>query len=250
MTELWLVDLERAAPALQALESAEPRLSEDDRARAKKIAHLRERRHRLAAYIALRVALERIAGRQVRGADFARASDGKPSLAGGQAAFSLSHSDGFALLGVTRLGEIGIDLEQARSVRVSQLRQRLIVAAGNGLADMPLATESGEEAFLQAWSRLEAFAKARGSGLARLLADVGVRGGSSDTMAPARVEAAAQHIVGESGLKVHDLALPPGLYGAVAVGQAAPVPRVCAFPANGPAIERLLASRAAPGRGR
>ncbi len=100
---------------------------------------------------------------------------------------------------------------------------------------------------MQAWSRLEAFAKARGSGLARLLADVGVRGGSST---PARVEAAARRVVGEAGLKVRDLTLPPGLYGAVTVGEAASVPRVRAFPANGPAIERLLASRAAPGRGR
>jgi 4'-phosphopantetheinyl transferase len=247
MTELWLVDLERAAPALQALESAEPRLSEDDRARARKIVDLRERRHRLAAYIALRVALERIAGRQVRGADFARVSGGKPSLAVGRAAFSLSHSDGFALLGVTRLGEIGVDLERARSVRLSRLRQRLIVAAGNGLAGMPLTAEDNEEAFLQAWSRLEAFAKARGSGLARLLADVGARGGGSTT---ARVEAAARRVVGEAGLKVRDLTLPPGLYGAVTVGEAASVPRVRAFPANGPAIERLLTSRAAPGRGR
>lgn len=249
MTELWLVDLERVAPALEALERARPRLSPDDRARARRIVDPGERRRRLAAYAALRIALERVAGRPVRGADFVRSLDGKPSLVAGQAAFSLSHSPAFALIGVTGCGEIGVDLEQARSVRVSARHQELIVAAANGLADRPLAAEGGDEAFLRAWSRLEALAKARGGGLARLLAEVGVRGAHDQTMTPARVEAAARRAVGGAGLKVRDLGLPRGLYGAVALAQAASVPRVRAFPVEGAAIERLLGSRARKSRG-
>lgn len=248
MTELWLVDLARTAPALEALEGVQPRLSADDRARARRIADPGERRRRLAAYAALRVALERIAGRRVRGADFVRSPDGKPSLAEGHAAFSLSHSDEFALIGVTRRGEIGVDLEQARSVRVSVHRKQLIVAAGNGLASMLPAADAGEEAFLKAWSRLEAFAKARGCGLARLLAEVGVRAPYDRMMTPARVEAAARRIVGEAGLKVRDLKLPHGLHGAVALRPSASVPRMRAFPVEGAAIERLLVSRVGKSR--
>ena len=248
MTELWLVDLERTAPALEALESVAPRLSAEDRARAHRIGDLRERRHRLAAYMALRVVLERIAGRPVRGATFVRPTGGKPHLSGEKVAFSLSHSERFALVGVTRRGEIGVDLEEARGVRMSARRLWLIAAAGNGLGSTPLAAGDNEKAFLQAWSRLEAFAKARGSGLARLLADVGVRGSRGRTASPARVEAAARRAAGEAGLKVRDLELPHGLHGAVALSRQVVAPRVQAFPVEGAAIGRLLVSRQPLGR--
>jgi 4'-phosphopantetheinyl transferase len=254
MTELWLVDLERAAPALEALESAEPRLSADDRARTGQIADPRERRDRLAAYVALRVALERVAGRQVRGVAFIRSPGGKPRLPESRVGFSLSHSDGFALVGVTRLGDIGVDLERARSVRVSAHRRRLLEAAGRGLVEAPSSQEDGgqaaQDAFLQAWSRLEAFAKARGRGLARVLADLGVRGDSGRAATPARIEAAARRVVGDAGLKVRDLRLPSGLHGAVALARTQPVPRVRVFPTDGPALARLLAPRRTPRRAR
>jgi 4'-phosphopantetheinyl transferase len=248
MTELWLVDLERAAPVLEAIEQAEPRLSADDRARTHQLADPRERRHRLAAYVALRIALERIAGpQQVRGIAFVRFGGGKPRLAG-QVEFSLSHNGGTALIGVTGRGYIGVDLESQRPVRVSLLRRQLIVAAGDGLAGAPLASAS-DAAFLQAWSRLEAFAKAKGRGLARLLEDVGVRGEGSHAVTPARVEAAARRMITEACLAVHDLELRPDLYGAVAAEPFAAIPPVRSFPLDHPGIERL-ASRAASGRQR
>lgn len=249
MTELWLVDLERAAPALEALEAAEPRLAPDDHARARQFSDAHERRHRLAAYVAQRVALERIVGPGVRGTAFARSANGKPRLAGGEAAFSLSHSDGMALIGVTRRGDIGVDLERARPVRVAPRRRQLIVAAGAGLAGAPLDMAQGEAAFLQAWARLEACAKAQGRGLARLLADVGVRGDGARA-SPARVAAKARCIAEEAGLEVHDLELTPPLYGAVAREPMVALPRVRTFPVAGSAIRALLASRSTSRRPR
>jgi 4'-phosphopantetheinyl transferase len=248
MTELWLVNLKRAAPALQAQERAQPRLSPDDRTRVMQIADPRERRHRLAAYVALRVALERVVGREMRGAAFVRARSGKPRLAAGQPTFSLSHTAGFALIGVARRGEIGVDVERARAVRVSTHRRRLIVAAAAGLSGTPLGEESADAAFLQAWSRLEAFAKARGSGLARMLADLGVRGGDARAIAPARVQIAARRLAKETRLEIYDLALPRGLHGALALGGATAVPRLRSFPVDSAEIERILAPRARPCR--
>ena len=81
MTELWLVDLEAAAPALEALERDLPRLSGDDRARALRPNDARERRHRLAAYMGLRIVLERVGGAEVRGQRFVRGPGGKPQPA-------------------------------------------------------------------------------------------------------------------------------------------------------------------------
>ena len=250
MIELWLVDVDRAAPALEACEQAEPRLSSDDRARARRLNDPTERRRRLAAYIALRIAIERIAGPHVRGIAFVRSPGGKPRLADDEAVFSLAHSEGMALLGVARHGDIGIDLEHKRPVRVAQFRRPRIVAAGLGLGGATLRSD-GDEAFLQAWSRLEAFAKATGCGVARLLAEVGVRGDTGCAPASAvRVEAAARRLAKEGGLAVHDLELRRDLYAAVAMEEATAVPPVRSFPHETSGIERLLSSRAASGRRR
>ena len=116
MTELWLVDLEAAAPALEALERDLPRLSGDDRARALRPNDARERRHRLVAYMGLRVVLERVAGAEVRGQRFVRGAGGKPRLGAGRTGFSLSHTEGLALIGVVRAGAIGVDLEMTRTL--------------------------------------------------------------------------------------------------------------------------------------
>src|SRR4249919_2397300 len=121
--QLWLVELDAAAPALEALECDLPRLSLDDRDRAGRLSDAREQRHRLAAYMALRVVLERWGGAQVRGQRFIRSSSGKPRLGTAGPAFSLSHSGGLALIGVARSQAIGVDLEQMRTVAMSRRRQ-------------------------------------------------------------------------------------------------------------------------------
>jgi 4'-phosphopantetheinyl transferase len=140
MTELWLVDLEAAAPALEALERDLPRLSGDDRARALRPNDARERRHRLAAYTGLRIVLERVEGAEVRGQRFVRGPGGKPGLpAGGATVFSLSHTDGLALIGVARGGTIGVDLERTRTLRMSSRRREEIWPWPRGLRPFPSA---------------------------------------------------------------------------------------------------------------
>jgi len=242
--ELWLVDLERCAPALAALERDTPRLADADRERAAQLAHERERRHRLAAYTALRVLLERRAGAGVRGAPLLRAPGGKPGLAGGSIEYSLSHTDGLALIGMgAGCGAIGVDLERARPVRMSPRARGEICAIAAGLGG-GLRTGPGR-AFLQAWARLEAFAKARGRGVARTLADMGQRGhgGRLQPVPPARLEATARRVAREAGLAVRDLHLGPGLHAALAAPRGArhAVPR--AFPSDLAGITSLIERR-------
>src|SRR5580700_6785304 len=114
MTELWLIDIDRSAPHLEAMERERPRLTVQDCDFAAMIKNAHERRLRLAVTIALRLLLERVAGPGVRGQAILRASRGRPALAGDAARFSLSHVDGLALIGVTKKGEIGVDLEKLR----------------------------------------------------------------------------------------------------------------------------------------
>jgi 4'-phosphopantetheinyl transferase len=240
MTELWLVDLEEVGPALEALERQTPRLSSDDRQRAMRLSDLRDRRHRLAAYTALRIALERAAGPQVRGVAFVHAPGGKPSLAGMSPAFSLSHTQGVALIGVAPSQAIGVDVETARTIRISGRRREEIVAAAAGFASTPFSDPAPDSALLQAWARLEAYAKAQGQGLARLLQDLGLRAAAGRKLSPLNIEAAARDLAQAAGLEVRDVRLPPDLHGAVAVQRGTSSVRLRRFPADLGAIRRLL----------
>ena len=243
MTELWLVDLEAAAPALEALERDLPRLSGDDRARALRPNDARERRHRLAAYMGLRVVLERVAGAQVSGQSFVRGPGGKPHLAAGGAAFSLSHTDGLALIGVARAGAIGVDLERTRTLRMSSRRREEILAVAAGLAAGPVGDPTSDEALLHAWCRLEAFAKARGEGLSHVLGELGLRNAGGRQLSCSQISVAARHLARQAGLEIADLRLPRGLYGAVAAESLSQSPRPRRFPADAQAIRRILSPR-------
>jgi 4'-phosphopantetheinyl transferase len=242
MAELWFVDLEATAPELEALERDVPRMSADDRHRAGRLSDPREQRYRLTAYVALRVVLERVGGPQVRGQRFVRSPSGKPRLRAADPAFSLSHSGSLALIGVARSQAIGVDLEDTRPVGMSRRRREEILAVGAGLAGRSRGDVDSDTAMLQAWCRLEAYAKAKGLGVARVLGELGLREASGRQLAPTAIEVAARGLVREAGLAVRDVKLAPGLHGAVAYAGAGVVPRLRRFPAERRAIARLLLS--------
>ncbi len=181
--ELWFVDLSACAGALDDAERATPRLAV---AEIKKItasitpASAAERR---AAYIALRILCERFWGPSWRGVPYTLTGSGKPALiglGGAQAApggsFSLAHVDRYALIGVTRAGAIGVDLEPDRQPTVSDERRQRIESAAIALARGAMLPEARQRRFLQAWVRLEALAKADGRGIGRLLTGLGIIG--------------------------------------------------------------------------
>lgn len=239
--EIWLVDLEKSAQALETLEKDTPRLAADECKRANAIGDLRERRHRLATYTALRIVLERIAGPGVRGLPFARHPGGKPRLDLGDAEFSLAHIDGLALIGVSSKPPLGVDLERMRPVKMTSRRLAEISAIGAGLSDKPLPTLGTERTFLQAWARLEAFAKARGRGLAQTLTDIGVRGRERHAFSLVDLEARTRKIARDARITVHDVKLSPTLHGAVGAPLGVRPMRARAFPTDYAGIVRLLA---------
>jgi 4'-phosphopantetheinyl transferase len=239
--ELWLVDLDAAAPALEALERDVPRLSTDDRERARRLSDPTEQRFRLTTYLALRVVLERSAGSAVRGQRFARSARGKPRLDGDGPAFSFSHTQRLALIAVAGLPAIGVDLEESRSLAMSPRRREEILAVGSGLSARLPGSAGSDAAVLRAWCRLEAYAKARGQGVSRVLTELGLRETCGRGLAIADIEAGARQLARETGLAVHDVRLPTGLHGAVAYAGAVAAPRLRRFPTDAAAIDRLLA---------
>jgi 4'-phosphopantetheinyl transferase len=240
--ELWLVDLEKSAEPLASLERAVPRLSADDLSRAESIADVRDRRHRLAAYTALRILLERVAGLDVRCAPFVRTGSGKPHLASGSPQFSLSHIDGLALVGISRL-PIGVDLERFRTTRMAPNRVADIMAIGSVLGDCALPPDNPDRAFIQAWARLEAFCKARGRGLSQTLSDVGVRSRSQPLLPPDEVEARARKLASAEDIEVVDFNPNPDVHGAVATARGALLAPVRFFPIDLADVERLALER-------
>lgn len=242
MIELWLVDLPKVAPALEALEREVPRLGSDDRARARRLREPAERRHRLAAYTALRILLERAGGPRVRGQRIVRPAGGKPRLIAASPAFSVSHTGELAMIGIARAHCIGVDLEARRVIAMSRRRREEIVAIAVGLGGpvRALVDPGTDAAVLQAWCRLEACAKARGTGVARLLSGLGLRQASGRTLSLASIETAARQLAGDAGLTVGDVRLPDGLYGAIATAPFTPPARPQRFPTTRGAIARLL----------
>ncbi len=240
--ELWLVDLDACGPGLQALEGAVPRLSAEDRERASRVPQPHEAARRLAAYTALRIAIERMVGPQMRGRAFVRNAGGKPTLEGVSVQFNLSHTEDLALIGVAWAQPIGVDLEKVRPVKMDPRHIDAICAAGAGLGREPLPGKNTVHAFLQAWARLEAFTKARGNTLPKTLEDAGVRGRSHGETTLAGIETKARRLAHSAGLFVGDVRLPPGLHGAVATARAFPFARAEPFPADLPALEGILAT--------
>jgi 4'-phosphopantetheinyl transferase len=228
--ELWLVDLATAADALAAVEVATPRLSPGDETKIARISDASTRRERHAAHVALRILVERAFGPAWRGVPYAVSAAGKPSLAGTEGAFSLSHVPGLALIGLARRGAIGVDVERLRPLRLSDERRERIERAALDLAHGAPLPDAPQRRSLQAWVRIEAAAKADGCGVGPLLTRLGVARSARSGDGPAAPMPFA----------VHDIGLGEGLAAAVALsaGSEAPAPRV--FPGDGAGIERLL----------
>jgi 4'-phosphopantetheinyl transferase len=240
--ELWLVDLARAGPVLEVEERETPRLASYDRDRLDAIVDLALRRERLSAYVALRIVLERIAGSCVRGRTFVFEHGGKPRLVDISMEFSLSHTDGFALIGANTVGAIGVDVERRRILRLSTQHREALQAAAAGIGNGAPTFGNDDDAVVRAWVRLEAFAKARGTGLARLLAEIGVRrpNTASPGVRPHQIRGMAAQLAAASGLLVFDLALAQDPIGAAAVANCTSTPAVRLFPYDRSGVSAML----------
>jgi 4'-phosphopantetheinyl transferase len=96
-----------------------------------------------------------------------RGERGRPMLEGAHALdFNISHTGGMALIGLTRAGRIGVDVERLeRNVNADGLARRVLAPAER--ATLAPLDESGRRArFLRYWTCKEAMSKATGDGLA------------------------------------------------------------------------------------
>jgi 4'-phosphopantetheinyl transferase len=104
---------------------------------------------------------------------FEYSQNGKPALngsfAGSGLAFNLAHSQDLALIAVTRLGPIGVDVEQIRPVAdADDLVERFFSPREIALFKT-LPDEQKNAAFFNLWTRKEAWLKATGEGIVHSL---------------------------------------------------------------------------------
>lgn len=188
---LWAVDLDGSDPgALRAL-------SEADLRDAARLAFSRDRERLLAGRAAVRAVLAAYRGVPAAALALERRSGGKPGVPGGPP-FSFSRSGAAGLLAVGGGRALGVDLERLRAVpEAEDLAARHLTPAEQ---ERWRAAGGGAEAFLRAWTRLEASLKALGVGL-------GEAGESLVALRPSL-----------DTLEVRDLDLVPGHAAALALG--------------------------------
>jgi 4'-phosphopantetheinyl transferase len=212
---LWRTQLDLPAEQLPALESV---LSDSERARALRFLFDRDRRRFVAAHAALRSILGRCTATDARAIEFSYSALGKPDLAGALERigirFNLSHSAALALIAVTRERAVGVDVEYlGREVSHEAIAERFF--SERERRDLTsFAPALRKRAFLDCWTRKEAFIKASGEGLFRGLTtfDVSLEPGEGPRQLIVRndPEDAARW-------KLHALDPAPGFTGAVVV---------------------------------
>ncbi|NJN69311.1 MAG: 4'-phosphopantetheinyl transferase superfamily protein [Nitrospira sp.] len=128
------------------------------------------RRHYVLAHGVLRAVLSRYLGVSPELVEFDRSETGKPLLARelrdrSAITFNLSHAQGRALVAVSRVQEVGIDVERVRSdVPVENLSRRFFTQSEHTTI-MQSAPEQRAAIFFRYWVAKEAVLKAQGIGL-------------------------------------------------------------------------------------
>ncbi len=198
--DIWRARLDLHAPDLERLGQF---LSADEVDRASRYHFSRDRENFVLVRGLLRLLLGRyldIASEQI---GFAYGARGKPRVANVSSPrileFNVSHSGELALLAITSAGRVGVDVEQVRmDFDYEEIADRFFSPAEKDLLST-LSEDIKRETFFRIWTRKEAYAKARGEGLA---------------LPMDQWEVTAEQ---ENGWCLHSLIPMPGYAGAVAV---------------------------------
>lgn len=155
-----------------------PRLADlldaDERRRARRFAHDRDRRLYVAAHALKRLMLSAYAGGAPQDWRFETAPGGKPRLVGGQTPhFNLSHCEGLVACAVSRVAAVGIDVETVRHPAPFELVSGHFAPAER-LWLSGLEAARRDIGFFRLWTLKEAVLKASGDGLALPLRDLDI----------------------------------------------------------------------------
>ena len=195
---IWAFNLdENAGEAYRFLEALVPQ----ERERSSRFFFLKDRLRWAVGRAMLRLILGRYSGTAPCDISFELTSTGKPRLHDGLE-FNLSHSEGGALLAVTRAREVGIDLEFIRPVpEALEIAERFFAPSeSRKLFNLPPGDQP--RGFFELWTRKEAYLKCCGQGITESLNQVEVNFGTGSACKILSIE---QKIDRAADWNLHDL---------------------------------------------
>lgn len=143
-------------------------LSRDELARAEAMRDGRHRARFMAGRARLREMLATLTGGEPAALAFDYGASGKPVLRPtgdttcASPHFSVTHSGGLALIAVTHVGPVGVDVEQLREVPRAEAIARRVLGDGAATAVARLRGAERDAHFLRLWTLREAAVKAAG----------------------------------------------------------------------------------------
>jgi 4'-phosphopantetheinyl transferase len=172
---IWSIALDKQPEQIAFCELT---LSPDERDRASRFAFPRDRARFIIGRGVLRAILGSYLSVQPAQVHFVYSSRGKPALAAlpeqKTLHFNLAHSGGLALVSVTRVCELGIDVEKARDVHDTDEIATHYFSKHEAEQLKKLSKDRHLQAFYNLWTRKEACLKATGDGITELLHQVEV----------------------------------------------------------------------------
>lgn len=210
---VWAIPLDLSESEVSESSHA---LSEDELARAARFHFDLHRRRYIAGRFALRSILAAYVGKRASELEFFYGPQGKPYLSqpDRDVQFNFSNSEGHAICAVMRCTKIGADLEMIRELSDYETIAKHFFSPGETEVLLSLPSGSRQEAFVNCWTRKEAFLKALGSGLALPLDsfEVSLRPGD-----PARLLSVGGNSAGSSGWTLISISPLPNFVASVAV---------------------------------
>lgn len=162
--DLWVLRLDEPVKSLDMLQSL---LSRDEQERANRFAFERDRNQYIRCRGVLRILLGHYCDQTPREVRFGYGKWGKPFLKEGGFCFNIAHSHCLALMGISRHGPLGVDIEQIRPFPEAQILAEQFFSEQEKKI---IRQEKGDlKSFFQIWARKEAFIKALGKGLSQPL---------------------------------------------------------------------------------
>ncbi len=164
--QVWLASITSAAPVIDPLVAL---LSEDERDRFNGFRKADDRRRGVLGRGMARGLLARYLDAAPAELVFKKNPQGKPQLAGTHQSsgieFSIAHSGDLVLAAFARGAELGVDVEAIDRAADHEKLARRFFAPEESEALMTLLPADRPAAFMRAWTRKEAYIKARGLGL-------------------------------------------------------------------------------------
>jgi 4'-phosphopantetheinyl transferase len=160
--DIWRIRLDLPIHVIQQLQKSLP---VEEAARAAQFYFPADQNRFIVSHASLRQILARYLHGEPSQLSFSVNAYRKPYLDGRGLEFNLSHSGDLALIAVTPIRKVGIDVEQMRPGFGTEDISRRFFSPSEVAELQSLPVEQREPAFFLCWTRKEAYIKAQGMGL-------------------------------------------------------------------------------------